>query len=440
MIEYLKSARDKLEHFICFSLLFFLPTQLGRHFWPSFTFVTGLRVDYLSPTIYFTDILIICLFVCWVSHGGILQKVCHLKSLKVLLLIMLLVCINASFSIRPMLSWYFIYKLLEYIFLCGVIGKFFLLYKKQCLYVLLSAVIGESILAIAQFIHQGSIGGILYFIGERSFTGVTPGIANTSIAGHLILRPYATFSHPNVLAGFLLLMLTILLFSYDEMRNTIEKLLLIGSMSVGGIALCITLSRVAILLGVVVYITCGFYYFSTKLAKKKLFISTFVILGMSILGISFFFPILYYRFSGISLSDESLTQRIELARSAWLMFISHPYQGVGLGNFLVALPRYTYSYQNVYSIQPVHNIFLLLAAELGVSGLLLSIGFSIWLFTKLYKDYIRRKKGTIMLFAVVMEVIILGMFDHYFLTLQQGQLVLTFIISLIIFANQSSPA
>ncbi|MEK9176076.1 MAG: hypothetical protein AAB520_01390, partial [Patescibacteria group bacterium] len=53
---------DNLDKLIFYLLLLFLPTQLGLHLWPDFSFVHGIRIDYLSPTIYFTDFLIVILF------------------------------------------------------------------------------------------------------------------------------------------------------------------------------------------------------------------------------------------------------------------------------------------------------------------------------------------------------------------------------------------
>jgi hypothetical protein len=46
---------------IFLTLLLLLPTQLGLHFWPQWASVFGMRVDYLSPTIYLTDIIIFLL-------------------------------------------------------------------------------------------------------------------------------------------------------------------------------------------------------------------------------------------------------------------------------------------------------------------------------------------------------------------------------------------
>src|SRR3990167_1779300 len=56
-----------LEQLIFYLILLFLPTQFGRHFWPSFSFIYGIRVDYLSPILYLTDILIFFLFIFWAS-------------------------------------------------------------------------------------------------------------------------------------------------------------------------------------------------------------------------------------------------------------------------------------------------------------------------------------------------------------------------------------
>jgi len=49
-------------------LILFLPTQLGRHFFFDFSFVSGIRIDYLAPTIYLTDILVLLLFIAWVLN------------------------------------------------------------------------------------------------------------------------------------------------------------------------------------------------------------------------------------------------------------------------------------------------------------------------------------------------------------------------------------
>src|SRR3989338_9410931 len=58
---------SKIENALFFLTLLFLPTQLGRHFWPSFSYILGIRTDYLSPTLYLTDILILLLFIFFIA-------------------------------------------------------------------------------------------------------------------------------------------------------------------------------------------------------------------------------------------------------------------------------------------------------------------------------------------------------------------------------------
>src|ERR1035437_10261792 len=64
--SWLLSQRINLSAIFFYLLVLFLPTQLGKHFWPNFSYVYGIRIDYLSPTLYFTDLLVIGLILFWV--------------------------------------------------------------------------------------------------------------------------------------------------------------------------------------------------------------------------------------------------------------------------------------------------------------------------------------------------------------------------------------
>ena len=122
------------------------------------------------------------------------------------------------------------------------------------------------------------------------------------------------------------------------------------------------------------------------------------------------------------LDNQSFVQRIFLLKAAMQMVQTNFLFGVGFGNFLPGLP-FLFSAQLHYStifLQPVHNIFFLIAAETGVTGLL----FVFWF---LYKTLQKLKTIKTLLFIVIIS---LGMFDHYFLTLQQGQLLLTLILAI----------
>jgi O-antigen ligase len=76
------------------------------------------------------------------------------------------------------------------------------------------------------------------------------------------------------------------------------------------------------------------------------------------------------------------TGRTDLWAVAANAFESHPFAGIGLGNFTVVEPIYAVSTQRslpradliVTQRQPVHNTYLHIAAELGIVGALLFVG------------------------------------------------------------------
>ena len=58
-----KISAPHLLQILYLIFVFLLPTQLGKHFFPPYSYLNGVRVDYLSPTIYLTDILVFLLLV-----------------------------------------------------------------------------------------------------------------------------------------------------------------------------------------------------------------------------------------------------------------------------------------------------------------------------------------------------------------------------------------
>lgn len=375
--------------------------------------------------------------------------------------------LNISLSKVPILGWYSLLKIAELFFFGWFMKDFLKTHWQPSLFVLVIGMSLESIVAIVQFFHQGSINGFLYLFGERLYNGSTPGIANASIAGQLILRPYGTFPHPNVLAGYLVIVMTIVI-SMKYKVVSIKGVVLRLGLILATIALFLTLSRVAILLWVGILLFVFIQRYAKIIVKKRLFVATFIVGGFLIALVSLFFPLILSRFFSTSLSDESVVLREKLANDAIRMMLSSPFIGVGLHNFLVMLPGFDHAGHTVFTIQPVHNIFLLLGAETGIVGLLLLAVFVFYLYYRLFHQYylyspqyigefmkrhthlphrlrsklhrmltfvmdtnVPEKKQAVLFKAMLLtEVIILGMFDHYFLTIQQGQLLLVLVIGL----------
>jgi O-antigen ligase len=323
---------------------------------------------------------------------------------------------------------YGVVKLSEFVFLAFFISSNYQYLKKNILFfAILISLVFESLLTIWQYFNQGSINSIFYFLGERAFNASTPGIANASINGQLFLRPYATFSHPNVLAGFLVISMLLLYLFYFKNKYT-KLFLCIGSI-LGTGALLLTLSRSAIFIWVICLIVLFGLWLVEKYKKGKFNSLKITLPFLILLTVGTFFILqnnyVVQRFITTKLSDESVIQRQDLINQSLKMFVNSPVFGVGINNFYNNL-NVVASNQNNYLIQPVHNIFLLVMSETGIVGLF----FLAVIFIKSIFVSLRNKQNKKYLLLLIFAIFFLGMFDHYFLTLQQGQLLITFIIGI----------
>ena len=166
---------NKVQNLIFYLTLLFLPTQFGKHFWPNFAILNGIRVDYLSPTVYATDILIIFIFILSVAKLQITNYKLQInfKFIKSkILVIIFTTClfIGIIFSKSPGAGFYGLLKLLEFSFF-GYFTATQINFKKEWRRIALIFSLGlffESFLAIAQYLKQGSIGGLFYFFAARS--------------------------------------------------------------------------------------------------------------------------------------------------------------------------------------------------------------------------------------------------------------------------------
>lgn len=255
------------------------------------------------------------------------------------------------------------------------------------------------------------------------FTATTPGIANASIYGQLVLRPYATFPHPNVFAGYLVVALLFFLAWSFITSNVKQRIVSICLLVFGTGMLLLTLSRVAML----VFALLSLLFLVVRFSKKRTWLVVFVsLLVISILSLD---PLLGGRFLDIHGYGESLYLRNVLLQSAWVMFLSHPILGVGLGNFLPALPQFIFSKILFGFLQPVHNMYMLVLAETGIVGL---AGFLV-LLGMAFAESFKKVKANLFFqfpFLALCAISLVGLTDHYFLTLQQGQLLFALILGI----------
>jgi O-antigen ligase len=407
---------QKTEKYLNFLLVFLIPTQLAIHFWPNFAFVFGIRVDYLAPSIYLSDVLLVFLFINWFVHSGRWVLWRFVKNNKLVLICTLFILlINIIFSSNIYLSLIKWAKLFEIALFAIYVGarkdvfgneKFFL--------TLFISLIFFSIIGILQVINGGTLGGPLYILGERSFNLSTPGIALAQIKGFPILRAYSTFPHPNSLAGYFVVA-SLILFESVLIKRRFFKLGI--SIIVFTFTLAFSLSA---FIGLLVSCLIVFLYKKDFLKEKILKYFTAFIFGFSLL-----FTILskFFINTGIEFS-QSVYQRFQLAYVSGLS-ISHNFLvGSGLNTFIPNEVSLSTVATGVWFLQPVHNIYLLVFSELGIFGFI----FFFFLINRIFMKFINKRH--LSLLAGLIVVMVTGLFDHYWFTIQQNMLLIGLLIGL----------
>jgi putative inorganic carbon (HCO3(-)) transporter len=407
---------NRIERTLFSLLVVLLPAQIGKHFWPKEALVRGIRIDYLSPTLYATDVLIILLLVLWVKRLDLNQAIKSKAKGKIFLLkalAFLAVLSNLFTSATPavtLYSWLRVAELALFFFYLNSSPQKVINALKIFLPI---PIIYSSLIAIAQFIKRASVGGPLYWLGERTFSITTPGIAKTENLGRLILRPYATFPHPNALAGFILIALTLLApFIFTKLKNQYPNKILPITFALGIATLLLTFSLSAWIAAMLLIILL----ISKKYKTKLLPITTLLLAVLAIL-IAAFPP-----------EEQSINQRLATAKTAIVLFQKHPLIGVGLGNFIPALAKLDQSLKSFHSpflyYQPVHNIYLLVVAETGLIGLLAFL----WLISSALKKARQKKRFEVAL--ALLGILLIGLVDHYWITLHQTRLLFTIVLAL----------
>lgn len=410
-----------VQRFLLFSVLFSSISQLGKHFWPYFAYVSGIRVDYLSPTLYLSDILIGTLFA--VSLPSLIftvRKQKHRIPLTMLFGVLIL-SISIIVAKYPLPAVYGAIKALEMAFFGYMVSRHISEKDSSLLAFLLSgAIVIEGILVAMQMGTQSSVGGLWYYLGERTFSVASIGISTVPFLGNEILRAYGSFPHPNVLAFFMLmgsLFMMSKLSQVSELRYKIWYGIVLG---IAAVSLFSTFSRLTIIL----FLCISLYFLITRTISRVVGVPI-VLLGIVFMGI------FIQRFGFHGLYSEDVIYRIDLALIALKIISQQWLFGVGINNYLY----YQIDYQRTISpvlLQPPHMIYLLVLLQTGILGFAAVI-YYIWKTVLRVKVFLWKQIMSLQGIASILFlcILVIGMNDHYFLTLQQGMIMAAFVIGMV---------
>lgn len=400
------------EEVLLFLVFFLSPSQLAKHFWFPQSFIFGVRVDYLSFSVSLVDILIYFLFFIFIFRILILKnrKQIGLKK-DFLFLVFLFFLVNLFTSVFPQNTFFYFLKVLPLFLLLFYLSNYgnnpYSLFFFACSI----SLVFFGWLGVFQVIFGRTLGGMFWFLGERSFDVNTPGIALFSLLGKDYLRAYSTFPHPNVLSGFFVVIIFLLLSIVYQIKQRRKIVFLTIILSFLPFFLAFSLNSFVSLV-VVLFV----------LLLHRRFGRWTILFMLHLIFLASIFSLFLPLKPNIKLESNFL-ERIQLLSLTRDVFLQSPVFGVGMNNFIPSTIYSNISSESRnYLLQPVHNIYALILSESGLFGFVLFY----LLFLNLINFSLAKRKTWLL--AALVFIMITGLFDHYWITLDQGRLAFVFLI------------
>ncbi|MFA5124649.1 MAG: O-antigen ligase family protein [Patescibacteria group bacterium] len=422
----------KILNFLIVSYLFLLPWQAVYIF--AENFINGAKWQYGTGQVYLTEpllwLIVLVFVIDQINSKGFKSLLPDFKPSKTIdkkriavtgaiWLFVLWSGLSIIWSPDQSATYYLWLHLLEGATLMLIILNSHLRLK-NILWPLVASSWPVALLAIWQFLTQSNFSSVILGLSPHSAAVLGDTVIETGTGRWL--RAYGPFSHPNILGGYLALLFGASLILWQQItwptfpsfKRESQRIFLLVSVCLIFAGLFFSFSRSAWLAALVTLILCLGYWLKTKnpwpqyitvmLAPFLIFAACFVI----------FNPLIIAR-ADLSnrLESNSLMQRESQISQALDLIASRPLIGAGLNNYTYLLHQQS-PLLPAYLLQPVHNLYLLVLAELGIIGLIIILG----LFYVIIKN---GEKSPALLPLIALLVI--SLFDHYFLTQYIGLII-----------------
>jgi len=285
----------------------------------------------------------------------------------------------------------------------------------------------QSFVAAIQWHTQQSLAGY-WLLGEPALSAYS-GITKTVKDGAQVILPYGTTPHPNILGGYASIVVLLSVYSILHSARTsfhsnhlLTRYFSISTILAGLYVIFLTQSAPAALALILAGLVGGLAWNIPQKWLQKITISKhFFLLFFLILWSTI--ALLTWYIGNDQITNPSLFRRAYLLESSQKMISENLLVGVGLGQFTSAASQEIRPFETSRFNQPVHHSLFLWISETGILGLFLFVLCFLHLLG--YFSQINQEKSSLTnLFLHTIILTPLLVWDHYLVSLPQGQLLI----------------
>jgi hypothetical protein len=439
---------SKIIEYLFYLFVLLLPLQT-RWIWHYGKLGDG-QSQYLTYSLYGTEILLalilILALIYFIRNKSsefylVNYRACDFYALFLLLFI--IIAIGLIWAFDRLATLYYLWKFFEGLLLLIFVVNFKISFFKTAMAFVLAG-LGQAALALYQFFTQRVFASKWLGMAEQ-----LPASGGTYVVESNYfrwLRAYGTLPHPNVLGGFLAIVLIFLFILILLASRKWERIFLWLCLPLNLAGLFFTFSKSAFLALALGLLFLIFFTFLSPEKKDKVVLVEIIAVCLATLAILILIyhdPILTRLYGSERLEIKSSQERTLGYEESKKIIEKNWLTGVGLGNFTLADYLQDEVKRPSYFYQPVHNVFFLAAVELGIWGFLIlvlivaevlrriynyKIDYNLSMFD-IFKEFkiddnysLYREKyfWFIGLVAIIFAILVIMVFDHYFWTLYFG--------------------
>lgn len=286
----------------------------------------------------------------------------------------------------------------------------------------ITAAVIQSTLGIWQFLIQEVPANS--WLGIAAHDPATLGDAVVEAGDRRWLRAYGAFPHPNIFGAYLSMSMLWCAHALCHAQKKRHWLLVIAASQFILGALLVTFSRGA-WLAVLAAALCacvvgikkhggGIKNFFAPVVHPGVLLMLASAITISMFTFTFFDEVkVRTGFTESHLEMQSVSERIDSVTRATPFFAHTWLAGTGIGNFTNALFRFEQAQRTVhewYTYQPIHNVFAMVFAELGIIGLTLLV----------FVGFLFLRRMPVFGYPFLGAMAVFSLFDHFLWTVPFG--------------------